>query len=177
MENYNDFSDCEPLTLSDNDIIILQMLHVLSLNDGAEHAAVTTDGTSIREFTSGLPDRVRIPSEIGYSGDVRIFHSHTIETPLSPNDLMFLVTPCINEVCVITKERSIFRVLVNGGIKPDLDEYTEKTDGLDAEVNFDIMEHPCFWSWDMAMRNYMATKEQMFRTVRLFKWRLEGGRI
>ena len=177
MEYYFDFSDCEPLTISQDDLTVLNRLHELSSQYGNEYAIAIIDGVEMKEFTSELSDRVHIPDELRETGNVRLFHSHTIETPLSPSDLVFLSWPSVDDICVITKERSVFRVLVNGGIKPDTGEYIEMTDGLDDEVNFEIMGHPCFEDWDYDVRNYMATKEQMIRTARLFKWRLEGGRI
>ena len=177
VEYYLDFSDCEPLNISDDDHAILNRLHKLSQQYGIEYATSIIDGMKSETFTSGLPDRVHIPSEIRGTGKLRIFHSHTIETPLSPSDLALLAQPDIDDVCVITKDRSVFRVTVNGGIKPDASEYLDATDGLDAEVNFMIMDHPCFWEWDYTVRNYMAVKEQMVQTARLFKWKLEGGRI
>lgn len=177
MEDIIEFRDCESLSLSKKDIDILIRLHELSLNDGVEHAAAIINDDVIQEFTSGFADKVYIPEEVRNTRTVRLFHSHTIETPLSPSDLTFLIAPGIDEVCVITKNRSVFRVLVNGGIKPDEREYIEQTEGLDDIVNFEIMDHPGFIDWDIDFRNYMATMEQLFRTVRLFKWRLEGGRI
>ena len=177
MEKYSDFNDCEELSLSDSDLGILERLYNLSKQAGIAHAAVVKDDELLTVLTNGLSDRVYIPESIRNMEHLRLFHSHTIETPLSPSDLSLLIAPGVDEVCVITKNRSIFRVMVNGGIKPEEEEYIEKTDGLDDEVNFDVMEYSDFYEWTYELRNYVATKEQMFRTVRLFRWRLEGGRI
>ena len=176
-EHYHKCDDYEQLDLSEADINILNALYTMSKEDGMEHGAAIVDGERICTFTSNLPNKVCIPEEIKDVRSLRLFHSHTIDSPLSPNDLSLLTIPSANEVCVITTNRKVYRVLINGGIKPNYAEYIESTEGLDDEVNFDIMALPDFEKWDFPTRNHMAKMEQMFRTVRLFKWRLEGGRI
>jgi len=177
VDNYHDYRDFEQLSLSESDTTVLNNLYAHSVADDVEYGAVIIANNCVREFTDGLRDRVSIPNDIPSGQSLRLFHSHTIDTPLSPSDMAFLSFPDIDEVCVTTRSRSVFRVLVNGGIKPDYNEYTEKTYAMDDEANFALMRRPDFWDWEYDIRNYMATREQMFLTARLFKWRLEGGRI
>ena len=176
MENYYDYSDFEPLSLTDEELALLKKLRSLSDRDGFEYGVAFADGVVTKIFTNGFANKVSVPNNI-YAGNIRLFHSHTIRSPLSPSDLFLLTNPRISEIAVITSDGSVFRAMVNGGIKPSEDEYYEDTDGLDDEVNFEMIERPEFNIWDIELRKYMASKEQMFRIARLFKWVIEGGRI
>lgn len=177
MENYNSFDDFEELQLSEQEIEMLKGLRLLSMSNHFEYGRAIVGSMITNVFTNMQATRAAMPEELGLERGVRLFHSHTNKTPLSLRDLSILTNPAVVEVTVITIDGAIFRVMRTEEEYVSLEEFSEIASVVYDESNFDIMKYEGFIEWDEELRNYMAIKEQMYRIVRQFYWRAEGGRI
>ncbi len=177
--NYDDF---QPLTLTDNERLLLKTLGKNTLEDGFEHGAAIVSGET-RFFTSGIVDRVAIPEDVGKMIDaaanrsVHLLHSHTNETLPSATDFRKLLDEKIDKVSIIAYNKDIYSASIGNGWIPTRQEFDVAVKRIAKEVDDDIFSYPGFNEWTIAERNYVGIREQAYRIARHFEWTLEGGAL
>lgn len=165
-------SDFRPLTLSAEEIHVIRILRQLSDSTGHEYGIWQNSLGFSDFFTSGLPDKIRIP-EIAYChGPVRIYHSHTNNTLFSRNDYLLLLRPEVERISVVSSDGEIQSAFTGDGIIPSREEYAIAV--AEIEVDVDNSYLGCEWN---EKNFYFSVKEKSFRISQHFKWKLEGGTL
>lgn len=173
----NDFSDFQPLTISHEEKEILKTLHNLSINNNYEYAQIISENTQSEILSNNEFGRVRIPIDDATGDKLNVLHAHTNDTPLSAKDLTFLLNNRVEKVEVITRNGDVFNAQIGTGEIPSTEDFDSFIQTLKREIDNDIIELPNFFELDIPERNYVACREQFFRTIRHFGWLAEGGTL
>ncbi len=170
--NYDDFT---PLHVSKTERELLNELKEMSDVDGFEHGLIIRKNGEKQFCHSNNANAVEIPiSSIDEKG-LKLYHSHTNDTPHSIADLSRLLEEKVDEVGVVTRNGDAFTVSVGNGWVPSEDEFRSTVKKIAQEVDRDIMLEPGFFDLSIEERNYVAIREQTFRVCREFEWELCGG--
>ena len=171
------FDDFRPLELDEDEVESLRGLNRLARENGYEYAQVLFEDHAGEPFTSGYPDRVRIKLDEIPGNDLRLFHCHTNDTPLSREDFSYLCSERVLEVGNVAINGDAFVVRVGNGWRPSPEQFERDTIQIANEVNLDMPRNPDFDSWSIPERNYMAIREQAYRIAAHYEWELMGGSI
>ena len=170
------FDDFAELNLSVDEKNAFKNLQSLSASSGYEYCIVIADGKVSKPITSESKNSVGLLLD-NYPGKVTLLHSHTNATPLSASDLRLLLNEKVEKIGSIGYNGDVYIAYNNYGITPTSEEFDDFVRDLSVEVNTDISNDPDFYHWSFLERNYMAIREQAYRIVRFFEWKMEGGRI
>lgn len=173
----DDFSDYEPLTMTDIEKVAMRELNELSKKTGKEYACAIIEGRKSDPFSDNYNDKVRIPAEYLQKEGVKLYHSHTNTTPPSRDDLKFLTNPCVEEIGVITIEGDIYTISRGNGELISDEEFMKETEIIAYQADFELIGHAEFYDWTVTQRNYMGIREQFYQICRRFGWTMRGGRI
>lgn len=170
--NYEDFN---PLHISNSERELLTELKEMSDADGFEHGVIIKKNGEKQLCHSNNANAVEMPiSSIDEKG-LKLYHSHTNDTPHSITDLSRLLEEKVDEVGVATRSGDAFTVSVGNGWIPSEDEFRSIVKKIAQEVDRDILLEPGFLDLSIEERNYVAIREQTYRVCREFKWELCGG--
>lgn len=170
------FDDFKELNLSEEETRAFSSLWKASKNAGHEYGVIIQNGTTGELFTSGKSNKI----EIRFVGDgtgVTVLHSHTNATPPSAADFRWLIEHKVDKIGVVGYNGDAYMAYIGGGEIPSLDVFDSVVADISKTVNRDIINDPNFFEWSIEERNYMAIREQAYRTALEFGWTLEGGRI
>ena len=120
---------------------------------------------------------VKMPISSVDEGGLRLYHSHTNDTPHSATDLKQLLNEKVEEVGVVTRNGDGFTVSVGDGWIPTKEEFEDTVKRIADEVNRDLLDDSNFFELKIEERNYVAIREQTYRICREFKWELQGGSL
>lgn len=171
------FDDYEPLSLDAKEISILTELNEKSIDNRFEYGKILYNEGETEVLTSKKYDKVALPVEQTEGTGLRVFHSHTNDTPPSSADLKPLTLEKVDKVGVISNNGDAWIIEIGDGYRPTKDELDAWILHIEKEVSFDIQTDPQFADWTPEERNYMVTREKLYRTVREFKWKAMGGRL
>ena len=172
-----DYSDYLPLELNEQEKEALLSLNQKSVDTDYEYGIVLFDGGKTDYYHNELHDKVYIPvSDIDEKG-LKVYHSHTNDTPPSAQDFTPLVQEKVDQIGVISINGDAWIVKVGYGYRPTKEELEETVDKLTQEVNKDIFMDPRSSEWTLEETNYMATRETFFRIIRQFEWEAYAGDI
>lgn len=171
---FDDYLDLQ-ITKEERDILL--QLNELSLVNGFEYAIVVNDNIISEPFTSYKHDKVQIPEDKIRGKEVQIFHSHTIASPLSATDYLFLLNPNIIKIGAICYNKDTYIVNRNGGIIPTESEFNKAVEEITIDSDLTILTNPSFESWSIPEKSYMVAKEKSFRIAQHFSWEKRGGRL
>ena len=172
------FDDFEPLTISEDDRKCLSNLKELTDVNGWEYGQIFSDIDQTGLITNNDPGKVALPISEVDGNHLRVYHSHTNDTPPSLVDLTKLAFDKVDSVGVITGNGDVFSVSINGGYRPTFDDFDVYFDD-EWQTKFDknMEEYSGFWEWTPEERIYMTVREQFYTVCREFGWRMEGGRL
>ncbi len=177
-EDYRgDFSDFEQLDLSEAEKKTFVSLRGAVQESGYEHGAAMLNGQGSELFTSDLKDKVQIPQEYLEADGVKLYHGHTNCTPPSHVDLKYLLKQNVSEVGVIAANGDVFTVSRGSGVLATEDEFDAVVGNLYREIDGEVMREALRNGWTAEQANYVAVREQFFRTARHFGWTMRGGRL
>lgn len=171
-----DFSDFEPLELTEESRAALNNIRQLGNDTGWEHGVIQNpDGTLSEPFTSKLPNKVSVDASAIQDGST-LMHCHTNATPLSSEDLKLLINPNIDAIMNIASNGDVYLVNVNG-YHPDIHEFETAEAEIRAEVDAMMVDRYLDEGWTTDELIYMCVKEELFRLCRHFEWMMYGGRL
>lgn len=171
--NYDDF---EELALSKEEHDVMRKLHSLSRDNSKEYAVISINGVLGNPYSSNIYDRVEIDfSSVTKNDHVKVFHSHTDDSPFSRKDFRLLLRPQVDEIGVVTANGDIFSTSIGSGYRPTIDEFEEIVDRIYSEVNNEIVLTEEFADSTIEERNYLATRETAYRIARHFGFTYRGG--
>ncbi len=171
-----DFSDFEPLELTDEARKTMKELQKLGIDTGWEHGAILyPDGTISKPFSSELHGGVAFKADEIPMGST-LLHCHTNGTPLSAGDLKLLINQNISGIINITNNGDVFHADVNG-YHPDDEEFEEFEADVRREIDKEMLERMRDEGWTYEEYVYMCIKEELFRICRQFEWTLRGGKL
>ena len=173
----DDFSDYEPLAMTDIEESALLELNELSKQTGKEYGCVIIEGIRSSAFSNNFSDKVRIPAEYLKKERIKLYHSHTNSTPPSRDDLKFLTNPHIEEIGVITIDGAVYIISRGNGELVSEEEFMQKAERIAYQTDFDLIKYDEFFSWTVTQRNYMGIREQFYQICRKFGWTMKGGKI
>lgn len=176
-EYRGDFSDFEQLDLSAAEKKAFVSLRGAVQESGYEHGAAMLNGQGSELFTSNMKDKVQIPQEYLEADGVKLYHGHTNCTPPSHVDLKYLLKQNVSEVGVVTANGDVFTVSRGSGVLATEDEFDAVVGDLYREINGEVMREALRNGWTAEQANYVAVREQFFRTSRHFGWTMRGGRL
>lgn len=173
-----DFSDYNPLQIDDQTKDDLLEMNRLANTNQYEYGQIIVDGKPGRIYTSRLYGKVevdlgRFPNDC----ELKIYHSHTNNTPLSPADFSKFIDQRVVEIGNIAANKDVYITKIGYGYHPSKDEFDEAVDTIQKEVLMDMMNSPDFYDLSTEERNYVTIKEESYRIARYFKWETEGGRL
>ena len=172
-----DFSDFSPLSISDEEREMLRELHEMSMEDRTEHGKIILQNGNVIECHSNSPDGVQMPiSDIDEIG-IKMYHSHTNDTPQSSMDLSKLLIGKVDEVGVVTNNRDVFIARIGDGWVPTAEEFGEFVKTVAREIDSELPFMPGFNELSLEERNYIAIREQAYRICREYGWSLDGGKL
>lgn len=172
-----DYSDYLPLELSSEEKEELLAINKKAIETDYEYGIVLFDGGKTEYFHNDLHDKVYIPVSSIDEKELKVYHSHTNDTPPSTQDFVPLLETKVNQIGVISRNGDTWIVKVGYGIRPTKEEFTVITNKIVEEVNADILLDPRAVEWSLEETNYMATRETFYRVVREFEWEAFGGDI
>jgi hypothetical protein len=171
------FDDFKKLNLTEKEKDIFTKLYTKTIENNYEYGCVITQKGEVFEFGSKEYGRIKIPTDGINETGLKIFHSHTNDTPPSVADFARLLDPKVSEVGVVTRNQDVFKVSVGDGWIPTQQEFSEITKKIARDVNMSIQEEESFAKWTFSERNYMGTREQAYRIVMEFEWIMAGGKL
>ena len=172
--NYDDY---EPLDLSLKEIEIIDGLHKRSLEKRYEYGKIIYNEGETEYLTNDLYDKVLLPVEQTDGTGLKVFHSHTNDTPPSSADFRPLTIDKVDKIGVISNNGDVWVVEIGNGYRPTLDELEETASRIKREVLIDIQNHPDYFDWTPEERCYMVTREKFYRIAREYEWKAMGGDI
>jgi hypothetical protein len=153
-------------------------LNAKTRETGFEYGNTIVGGERGEPFTSNLSNRVEIPKDRIILGKrTEIYHSHTNATPPSGEDFYQLLRNGVDKIGVIGQNGDVFTVSIGKGIVPSVDEYKAFLDTIRIETYKTVSDMKGFENWTLLERHYMRVREQFFRIIREYKWKMEGGNI
>ncbi len=173
------FDDVSELNISSRERQILSDLRSASDKNGYEYGTILNEkGESLGLITSNEHNSVRLPiDEAIKTGNVRIYHSHTNDTPLSSEDLFKLTEEKVESVAVTTANGDVFIVKRGNGYIPSKTEFDEfEKEAYNTSMEY-AMNYPDFREMSSSEANYVAIREQFGLIVRHFEWSAEGGKL
>ena len=177
-EKYNgDFSEYEPLDLTENEIAKFKELHELSKVNNYEYVCAEINGNFTEISTSKMESTVNIP-KYETSPGTKIFHSHTNNTLFSRTDFYHLFQKDVSEIGVITNNGDVF--IAVSDFQDDtipIEDYEKVVNRIAEDVDNDFLFDPEYMNFTEKQKVYMSVREQAYRIARYFGWRLKGGRL
>ena len=171
--NYDDF---QPLEITDEIREELRELNRLAEETDVEYGFSRYPGGKTEIHTNHDHNRVEIP--LPKEGEhIELYHCHTDDSVLSPDDFHSVLSERIDRDCVISKNGDIWIVDYSSGIRPTKEELEAAVDMCEAEAERTVVEDPGYDAWTYEERYYMRGRERMFRLGRLFEWSIMGGNI
>ena len=171
-----DFQDFKQLELKEEERKDLTKLKSLATSSNYEHGLAFYEGGKTKIQTDNDHNNVRIsfPKDAKH---VALYHCHTDDSVLSPEDLKSVLKLNVDREAVISINGDIWMVDYTYGIRPTKDEFKEAMDLIADEVERDVKEDPLFDEWSFEERYYMLGREKMLRLARMFEWDIYGGNI
>lgn len=171
--NYDDF---QPLEITDEVREELRELNRLAEKTDVEHGFSRYPGGKTETHTDNDHDKVNIP--VPKEGKhVELYHCHTDDSVLSPEDFKTVLDTRIDRQCVISRNGDVWLVDYSNGIRPTKQELEAAFDMCESEAERTVKEDPGYNGWSFEERYYMRGRERMYRLGRLFEWRVMGGHI
>jgi hypothetical protein len=170
-----DYSDFEPLNITDDERSSLIKLYNYTKNKNIEYACIVENGIPGEPFTSGEYDRVKIDLSDIETEHLKLYHSHTDDSPLSRKDFYKLVNPKVDAIGNVTMNEDVFIVEIGNGYRPTEEELKEVIDRIEVEVENEIIWTDAFQNAKKSERQYMTTREVAYRIAREFKFTMRGG--
>ena len=172
-----DYSDFSPLELDTADYESLSAMHNMALKNQYEYGQILYDEGQTELLTDKKYDKIHLPVEQTKGSNLRVYHSHTNNTPPSSADFRALTLEKVKRIGVISGNGDTWIVEIDYGYRPTLDELDNYLDGLERTLPFELMNHPSFYDWTPEERNYMLIREKFYRVTKEFGWKAMGGSI
>ena len=174
LKNYSDF---EPLKLLKKDFDTLKELHKYALENRYEYGKIIYNEGETDLITSELFGKIALPVKQTEGTGLRIYHSHTNDTPPSSADFIPLTVDKVDRIAVVSNNGDTWVVDIADGYRPTEEELAEVTKNIVNELKEDLKNYPEYKEWSPEERNYMFIREKFFRISRHFKWKVLGGDI
>ena len=171
--DYNDFRELE---LTDEERADLTELRRLAVDTNSEHGMAVYQGGKTKIQTDNDHNMVEIGFPKG-SEHVTLYHSHTDDSVLSPEDFKSVLNQDVDRDAVISANGDIWIVDFTTGIRPAKEYFDKAIAFLRDDVDRDLKNDPSYEEWSFDERYYMRGREIMLRTSRLFEWNLMGGHL
>ncbi len=172
QRNYDDF---QPLEITDEVREELRELNRLAKETDVEHGFSRYPGGKTDTHTDNDHNKVNIP--VPKEGKhVELYHCHTDDSVLSPEDFNSVLDARIDRQCVISRNGDVWLVDYSNGIRPTKKELAA-VDMCESEAERTVKEDPGYNGWSFEERYYMRGRERLFRLGRLFEWSVMGGHI
>ena len=172
-----DYSDYLPLQISEEERKIFKKLKEMSDEDGFEHGAIIIKKGNVKYYNSNNANAVKMPTSEIDGTELKLYHSHTNDTPQSAADFLRLLEDKVDEVGVITRNGDAFIASVGNGWIPTEEEFEEIVKRISREVDNELIMSQNFFELTPQERNYVAIREQAYRICREFEWELHGGQL
>lgn len=172
--NYDDY---EKLELTEKEVDTLKNLNRLALENQVEYGKILYNEGETDDITSNLHGKVLLPVKQTEGTGLKVFHSHTNETPPSSADLIALTVDKVDRIGIISINGDTWVAEINGGIRPTVEELIEVTQDIYEELENELYEYPEVKDMTPEEKNYMFIREKFFRITRHFKWKVMGGDI
>ena len=173
---HNDFRDCEDLELSNFEKCVFMTLYNLSLKSGWEYIAYVYENDTAIFQTDKIQNKVSVNNELIKEG-VKLYHSHTSDSPISVVDLNQLYKEEVVSIGVVCKNKEIYKISIKDGYLPEMRELMEFTKNIKIDVYNTILQLETFGELTESEIIYMFYKERLFRVIREYGWTYEGGAL
>ena len=171
--NYDDF---QPLEITNEVREELRELNRMAEETDVEYGFSRYPGGKTKPDTNNDHNRVEIafPKE---GRHIELYHCHTDDSVLSPEDFRSVLNERIDRECVISRNGDVWIVDYSNGIRPSKDELDDAIRICEGEADRTVKLDPGYEEWTYEERYYMLGRERMFRLGRLFEWSIMGGHI
>ena len=177
--------DLEELELSELELELCKELVRRTKQDEKEHGTAIQHGVVVmndgREFyyTSGRRDSIDLPTEILTIANLSdsnliLLHSHPDNLPPSRSDVEQLLRIGVSSIIVVGKNNLVFKVN-NMSYRPSTDDWDYYYKYMVRNVNEELAFNEILGELSYSERNFIAQHETIFRIVRQFGWKIEGG--
>lgn len=172
-----DYSDYLPLQLTNQDIETFRSLHVLSSENIFEYGRIMYENGETNIMTNHMKNMVRLPVEEIDHTNLRVYHSHTNDTPPSSQDFFPLTLLKVSQIGVIARNGDIWIVKPGSGYRPSVNELKDTIHLIKEEVDTNTILSMNSIGFTTGELNYISIRECFFRISREFKWDVYGGSI
>ena len=173
-----DFTDCDLLDLT----VFQKEIFIKPLNmteaTGYEYVEYVYKNRKTIIRTSNEHGRVLLNDSLINENAVKLFHSHSSDSPFSLPDIkQLLFRQIVDEIGVVCKNKDVFLLSVGNGYLPEYEDFVRFVKDIKQDILNTVSQIEGFDKMSMVERQYMFIKERLFRIVREYGWTYKGGKL
>lgn len=174
-----DYSDFEPLELTEQERAVFEDLAEKTNGDGFEHGCIidNTGNPASKQYGGESSEKVGFPKDDIKPGST-LLHTHTNSTPLSTEDLKKLCNTNVDKIGVRCYNDDVFTVERGSGEYIAEDEFAERfSRDWEAMLSAEMAEQYAERGLTTEQMNYVMIREKFYRICRELKWTMRGGAL
>ncbi len=173
-----DFTDCDLLDLTVFQKEIFIKLLNMTEATGYEYVAYVYKNRKTIIRTSNEHGRVLLNDSLINENAVKLFHSHSSDSPFSLPDIkQLLFRQIVDEIGVACKNKDVFLLSAGNGYLPEYEDFVRFAKDIKQDILNTVSQIEGFDKMSMVERQYMFIKERLFRIVREYGWTYKGGKL